>query len=85
MISLPLELHFVIRKKCIIRKRRYFNDFKETLVLRHWNGAYCRILAFVLEVLVLSEEIIDCATCLVNFQLKMELYAIIILHGIARI
>lgn len=50
--------------------RRYFNDFKGTLVLRYWNGAYCRILALVLEVLVFSEEIIHCAMSLINFQLK---------------
>jgi len=70
MIRLPLEIYIVIRKKCIIRIRKYLKDFKETLVLRFWSGVYFRIQVFFLKVLVLSGEVMHYATSLIDFRLR---------------
>lgn len=71
MIGLPLELYLVIRKKCIIRIRKYLYDFKEILVLRYWSAAvYFRIQVLVLKLLLLFEEVMHRATSLINFQVR---------------
>jgi len=43
-------------------KNTHFYGSKETLVLRYLGCVYFRNQGFVLEVLVLSEEIMKCAT-----------------------